>query len=78
VKILKADSLLLQISFTYARNELTQYTSLWYPDVTVIVALPLSLCAVQKEHKTVALIRERTIPTELPTLVGEVSANFYA
>jgi hypothetical protein len=25
---------------------------------------------------SVALVRERTIPTELPPLVGEVSANF--
>jgi hypothetical protein len=25
----------------------------------------------------VALVRERTIPTERPPLVGEVSANFY-
>jgi hypothetical protein len=29
-----------------------------------------------KELKTVALVRERTIPTERPPLVGEVSANF--
>jgi hypothetical protein len=32
-----------------------------------------------KETKTnsVALVRERTIPTERPPLVGEVSANFF-
>jgi hypothetical protein len=29
-----------------------------------------------KLHNSVALVRERTIPTELPPLVGEVSANF--
>jgi hypothetical protein len=28
-------------------------------------------------NNTVALACERTIPTELPQLVGEVSANFY-
>jgi hypothetical protein len=28
-----------------------------------------------KKH-SVALVRKRTIPTELPPLVGEVSANF--
>jgi hypothetical protein len=27
-------------------------------------------------NNSVALVRERTIPTELPPLVGEVSANF--
>jgi hypothetical protein len=27
-------------------------------------------------HNSVALVRERTIPTERPPLVGEVSANF--
>jgi hypothetical protein len=27
---------------------------------------------------SVALVRERTIPTERPQLVGEVSANFWA
>jgi hypothetical protein len=27
-------------------------------------------------NKSVALVRERTIPTERPPLVGEVSANF--
>jgi hypothetical protein len=29
-----------------------------------------------KLTNSVALVRERTIPTELPLLVGEVSANF--
>jgi hypothetical protein len=27
-------------------------------------------------HKPVTLVRERTIPTERPPLVGEISANF--
>jgi len=30
----------------------------------------------QKKKKLVALVRERTIPTERPPPVGEVSANF--
>jgi hypothetical protein len=34
------------------------------------LAVPLTLT------NSVALVRERTIPTELPPLVGEVSANF--
>jgi hypothetical protein len=29
-----------------------------------------------KQTKSVALVRKRTIPTELPPLVAEVSANF--
>jgi hypothetical protein len=28
-------------------------------------------------NNSVAFVRERTIPTERPPLVGEVSANFY-
>jgi hypothetical protein len=32
--------------------------------------------ASQKRANSVALVREQTIPTELPPLVGEVSANF--
>jgi hypothetical protein len=28
------------------------------------------------DKNSVALVRERTIPTELPPLVGQVSANF--
>jgi hypothetical protein len=30
-----------------------------------------------KKLNSVSLVRERTIPTERPPLVGEVSANFY-
>jgi hypothetical protein len=30
-----------------------------------------------KKLKFVALVRKRTIPTERPPLVGEVSANFF-
>jgi hypothetical protein len=29
-----------------------------------------------KKRNSVALVRERTIPTEQPPLIGEVSANF--
>jgi hypothetical protein len=29
-----------------------------------------------QSYDSVALVRERTIPTERPSLVGEVSANF--
>jgi hypothetical protein len=42
--------------------------------------LYIYIFAMQKEpnnnNKSVALVRERTIPTERPSLVGEVSANF--
>jgi hypothetical protein len=31
-----------------------------------------------KKKNTVASVRKRTIPTERPPLVGEVSANFFA
>jgi hypothetical protein len=31
-----------------------------------------------KKKNSVALVRQRTIPTERPPLVGEVSANFKA
>jgi hypothetical protein len=30
----------------------------------------------QKKNNSVALVRKRTIPTERPPLVGEVSTNF--
>ena len=33
---------------------------------------------VKKKLISVALVRERTIPTERPPPVGEVSANFFA
>jgi hypothetical protein len=32
--------------------------------------------SLNEKLNSVALVRERTIPTELPPLVGEVSANF--
>jgi hypothetical protein len=32
--------------------------------------------SVLRKTNSVALVRERTIPTEWPPLVGEVSANF--
>ena len=41
-------------------------------DVTICAHLPV------KKKNSVALVRERTIPTERPPLVGEVSANFFA
>jgi len=31
----------------------------------------------KKTENTVALVRERTIPTERPPPVGEISANFW-
>jgi hypothetical protein len=34
-------------------------------------------CTTHSNNNSVALVRERTILTELPLLVGEVSANFY-
>jgi hypothetical protein len=36
----------------------------------------LILVTSDSEHNSVALVRERTIPTERPLLVGEVIANF--
>ena len=36
----------------------------------------LRLCVLRTLSLSVALVRERTIPTELPPPVGEVSANF--
>jgi len=36
----------------------------------------LSTTIVKKKKNSVALVRERTIPTERPPPVGEVSANF--
>jgi hypothetical protein len=38
---------------------------------------PLSFAALRILPNSVALVRERTIPTERPLLVGEVSANFF-
>jgi hypothetical protein len=32
----------------------------------------------KQKKNSVALVRERTIPTERPPLIGEVSANFFA
>jgi hypothetical protein len=46
-----------------------------YPDIRskhILNTSPL------KKLNSVALVRERTIPTEQPTLVGEVSANLFA
>jgi len=42
-------------------------------DVAVLV---LSLFVYYTKLNSVALVRERTIPTERPPTVGEVSANF--
>jgi len=38
--------------------------------------LNLNMQALYATEHSVALVRERTIPTELPPPVGEVSANF--
>jgi hypothetical protein len=35
------------------------------------------VCVQNKQTNSVAFVRERTIPTERPPLVGEVSANFF-
>jgi len=37
----------------------------------------MAAMAVNNNNNSVALVRERTIPTERPPPVGEVSANFY-
>jgi hypothetical protein len=34
-------------------------------------------CLMQSKKNSVARVREQTIPTERPPLVGEASANFY-
>jgi hypothetical protein len=36
----------------------------------------LSCGVAERQINSMALVRERTIPTERPPLVGEVSANF--
>jgi hypothetical protein len=54
----------------------TGYQIFW--EVVGLEWVPLSLVSTIQELLTnsVALDRERTVPTELPPLVGEVSANF--
>jgi hypothetical protein len=42
----------------------------------LLLLLLLLLVLLTKLTNSVALVRERTIPTERPPLVGEVSANF--
>jgi hypothetical protein len=46
--------------------------------IGVIMNCPeaMSFVKVNKKTNSVAWVHERTIPTELPPLVGEVSANF--
>jgi hypothetical protein len=45
-------------------------------------SIHLSICMIGKNHRpiglinSVALVRERTIPTEQPPIVGEISSNF--
>jgi hypothetical protein len=43
------------------------------PDV---ISLPRCRCSFKSKLNSVALVHKRTIPTERPPLVGEVSANF--
>jgi hypothetical protein len=43
---------------------------------TVSCSTLCKYCYYKKNLKSVALARKRTIPTERPPLVGEVSANF--
>jgi hypothetical protein len=43
--------------------------------LTTELRFPLTYSTNQQTTKSVALVRERTIPTEQPPLVGEVSAN---
>jgi hypothetical protein len=53
---------------------------LWFYSVPLIPSFDLALSEVQRIHKTKlnsgALVRQRTIPTERPPLIGEVNANF--
>jgi hypothetical protein len=39
-------------------------------------SLDVSVCEFQSVTASVFLVHERTIPTEKPLLIGEVSANF--
>ena len=49
---------------------------LWHP-WTIIYNLFYARVTFLELHNSVALVRERTIPTERPPPAGEVSANFY-
>jgi len=51
--------------------QLIQYVPLATDPGISLIILPLKL-------NSVALVRERTIPTERPPPVGEVSADFFA
>jgi hypothetical protein len=51
------------------------------PNVAILVLLVIfpclfAVCVRITNNNYVALVRERTIPTERPPLVGEVSAHF--
>jgi hypothetical protein len=48
----------------------------WFGHKGFMIMLPYSSWFLKKKLNSVALVRERTIPTERPALVGEVSANF--
>jgi hypothetical protein len=46
------------------------------PKVFAIVASYTDTFLINNNNNSVALVRERTIPTERPPIVGEVSASF--
>jgi hypothetical protein len=45
-------------------------------NVSKVNSAPIFMVEVYNNNNSVALVRERTIPTAHPSLVGEVSANF--
>jgi len=47
-----------------------------YKFITIVKFVPTAHGTTDNKKNSVALVRERTIPTERPPPVGEVSANF--
>ena len=56
--------------FPYVRREFGELKPIWNLKMYIIII------KLKKKLNSVALVRERTIPTERPPPVGEVSANF--
>ena len=54
----------------------TIYIEMTYPRFVIQFHIYIYIYTYNKQTNSVALVRERTIPTERPPPVGEVSANF--
>jgi hypothetical protein len=55
---------------------LSKRTEVYLTEHRVYITKPPTLIVIKFKENSVALVIERTIPTERPPLVGEVSANF--